>query len=141
MQQDIEENFEAALNNFPIDIYSTEKVKIGGLKQDTRIFKVDPKSPSTNRLSLGGRGVASIHVPSTTLDDFCHTRNLDRVDLVKVDVEGAEPLVLRGARQKLKERAISALLEKYVRPISVQWECVCRISLMTSCRMATRSTV
>ena len=35
----------------------------------------------------------------TTLNDFVQTRNLNRVDLIKIDVEGAEFDVLRGATE------------------------------------------
>jgi len=37
----------------------------------------------------------------TTLDAFAHERGLNRIDLLKVDVEGAELPVLRGAREVL----------------------------------------
>jgi hypothetical protein len=46
-------------------------------------------------------GEASVAVPVTTLDEFCHQRGLSRVDLLKVDVEGAELKVFRGAQQLL----------------------------------------
>jgi FkbM family methyltransferase len=41
-------------------------------------------------------------VPCTTLDSFVQERRLEAVDLVKIDVEGAEPAVLRGARETLE---------------------------------------
>jgi FkbM family methyltransferase len=37
-----------------------------------------------------------IRVPVTTLDDFCAREGLERVDLVKMDIEGAERLALAG---------------------------------------------
>lgn len=39
---------------------------------------------------------ASLQVPAVSLDQFLADRGWPRVDLVKMDVEGAEPLVLRG---------------------------------------------
>ena len=39
----------------------------------------------------------TVRVPSVTLDAFVRARGLDAVDLVKIDVEGGEPAVLRGA--------------------------------------------
>jgi hypothetical protein len=41
--------------------------------------------------------------------------NEDRIDIIKIDVEGAEPLVLKGAREVLK-RTKAVVIE--VNPIS-----------------------
>jgi FkbM family methyltransferase len=35
-------------------------------------------------------------VPALRLDDYCRTKAIGRIDFLKVDVEGAEPRVLRG---------------------------------------------
>lgn len=45
--------------------------------------------------------IGDISVPCTTLDCYVHARGVPRVDLLKVDVEGAELAVLRGAAQLL----------------------------------------
>jgi FkbM family methyltransferase len=45
---------------------------------------------------------STIQVHTITLDEFCKRRKL-QPDLVKIDVEGAELLVLQGARSLLKE--------------------------------------
>jgi len=39
----------------------------------------------------------AIEVPVTTIDDFLHERGIERVDLMKIDVEGSELSVLKGA--------------------------------------------
>ena len=38
-----------------------------------------------------------------SLDAYCSDRNLSRIDILKVDVEGAEPMVLRGAAHLLAD--------------------------------------
>jgi FkbM family methyltransferase len=38
----------------------------------------------------------------TTIDDFAKERNLDRVDFIKVDAEGYEKQILRGARETIQ---------------------------------------
>lgn len=40
-------------------------------------------------------------VPMTTLDDFARQNGISQVDVMKIDTEGAERLVLRGARRLL----------------------------------------
>jgi len=43
----------------------------------------------------------AIEVPAVTLDSFCASQQIAHVDVVKLDVEGAELAVLRGGRQLL----------------------------------------
>jgi FkbM family methyltransferase len=67
--------------------------------------------------SLGDIGasptVGRLVVPVTTLDHFAAARGVERVGLLKVDVEGFEPEVLRGARGLLERRAIDLVLFEY----------------------------
>jgi FkbM family methyltransferase len=42
-------------------------------------------------------------VGAVTLDSFCAERRIDRVDLLKIDTDGHELAVLRGARRLLRE--------------------------------------
>lgn len=69
-------------------------------------------SPLTNSLlpndergvGTWGEGVAprfETVVPVTTLDAFCAKARIDRIDILKIDVQGAETRVLRGARGML----------------------------------------
>jgi len=43
-----------------------------------------------------------LNVPTTTLDAYVESQGLEAVNLVKIDVEGAELMVLRGMRHVLK---------------------------------------
>ena len=54
--------------------------------------------------------VARRAVAALTLDDFCRTRRIEP-DVLKVDVEGAESEVLRGARDLLARRKATLFLE------------------------------
>jgi len=56
MPLNLEKNLDTILEAFPIDVYSTEKVEVKGLKRDTRIFKVDSKkSPLIPKNSSVGK--------------------------------------------------------------------------------------
>jgi FkbM family methyltransferase len=60
-----------------------------------------------------GRTVAPVQtrrVAAVTLDAHCASHGIDQVDLLKIDVEGAEVDVLIGARRLLEEQAVRALL-------------------------------
>jgi FkbM family methyltransferase len=50
-------------------------------------------------------------VPVTTLDLFCEQNKIDRLDLIKMDIEGAELRALRGAVETLKRFRPAMLIE------------------------------
>jgi FkbM family methyltransferase len=52
-------------------------------------------------------------VPVETLDDYCESRGVRRIDLLKLDVEGHELAVLRGARRMLERGAIDTILFEF----------------------------
>lgn len=58
-----------------------------------------------NRLS------SSIEVKTTTLDQWVIESGVDRIDLIKIDIQGYEPAFLRGAEQTLKEFRPQLLIE------------------------------
>jgi FkbM family methyltransferase len=47
------------------------------------------------------------NVHTTTIDKYCETNGIRHIDLLKIDVEGAEFLVLKGARRMLEDQKIS----------------------------------
>lgn len=55
-----------------------------------------------------------IPVPVTTLDVYCSDQKIDRVDLLKVDVESFEPQVLRGAAGLIERSRPPIFLEVLV---------------------------
>jgi FkbM family methyltransferase len=59
----------------------------------------------------GVGGSKTIKVPVTTLDLYAESINLKRLDLLKLDVEGAELYALRGARSVLSRLKPAVLFE------------------------------
>jgi FkbM family methyltransferase len=76
-------------------------------------------------LHITGGGVSSLYeqdtrptvrvarVQTTTLDSFCDDAGIEHIDLVKVDTEGHEIAVLRGANRLLEHRAIGVVQFEY----------------------------
>ena len=52
---------------------------------------------SLGRVKTSSKFVKAIQVPTITLDEFTRKNGIDRIDFLKIDVEGFELFVLRGA--------------------------------------------
>lgn len=56
--------------------------------------------------TAGSRAASSTTIRLTTVDRFCAREEIERIDFLKIDVEGGELAVLRGAQRFLDERRI-----------------------------------
>jgi FkbM family methyltransferase len=63
-----------------------------------------PTAPDVENVWPGGQVDTRerIRVSTTTLDQFCQEHSIDAIDLLKLDVQGAEPQVLKGGEQLLR---------------------------------------
>ena len=90
---------------------------VGGREGKTSLF-VNPADSSINSLAranadvLGPRDVARpLTVPSLTLDMFVRREGARQPDVIKIDVQGAEMLVLAGAHEVLSHRPLKIFFE------------------------------
>lgn len=73
--------------------------------------------PGSQHASLVHGVIGEVHrartrsttVPVTTIDSYCAERRITRIDLLKIDVEGFELQVLKGAKQLLGSGGIRAI--------------------------------
>jgi FkbM family methyltransferase len=83
-----------------------------GSKSEERDFYSD--SPLSGLASLTRRRLTHLgidmdyteRVRITTLDDYCHDREIESIDLLKLDVEGHELDVLNGSKRMFSKAAI-----------------------------------
>jgi FkbM family methyltransferase len=84
-------------------------------------FQLTENASNLNRLAPIKSSAADLHrsrfigartteVRSVVLDDFCRDQGIDRIGFLKIDVEGADVCVLRGARDLLRRQAIELML-------------------------------
>jgi FkbM family methyltransferase len=67
-----------------------------------KLYLAPPSEPNAHTLTQD-RGLGSLDVPATSLDDFWHAKGAGRLNLLKVHVFGDEPIVLRGSRGVLRD--------------------------------------
>jgi FkbM family methyltransferase len=56
-----------------------------------------------------GQNTVTIKVPIISIDEFAATNSIERIDYMKIDVEGHELAVLKGADDLLSRKAIGAI--------------------------------
>ena len=80
----------------------------------------EPNAPYLNRFSGMKQGISldfEVEVETTTLDYFCETEGIETIDFLKIDVQGADLDVLRGASQLLNTSVLGILIEVEFTPL------------------------
>lgn len=112
--------FEPLPGNFDL---LTENIRLNDQKNveavpcaiSDQIGKVSFSAPPAGNRGMGAlafrEGHRRVTVQSTTLDAFVKERQLQRLDVMKIDVEGAEVAVLKGAKETLARFRPKMLVE------------------------------
>jgi len=69
------------------------------------------------------QAVGTVPVLATRLDAFADAAGIDRVDLIKVDIEGAEERAIRGARRLIERSPGVAIVCELYQPSATQCGC------------------
>lgn len=84
---------------------------------DFLVLNVDPRNPAADSFVIQPEGSqAGETLPLTTIDKLVRELKLERVDYIKMDIEGAEQRALMGARQTLAKFRPRLALSAYHRP-------------------------
>jgi FkbM family methyltransferase len=83
-----------------------------GDREESRVLYANGETSSmaslyhrrSDRLNIPGDRISQI--PLTTLDLFCKGENIDRIDFLKMDVEGHELKILNGAENMIRSGSI-----------------------------------
>ena len=101
------ENIESLKRNFKAEIESGRVVvypKGVWDKDDVLTLKVDPSNTAADTFVMDLKnGQKGIKVPLTTIDKLVAELKLERVDYIKMDIEGAEQRALTGGQATLRK--------------------------------------
>jgi FkbM family methyltransferase len=78
--------------------------------------------------ALTGRQSVMIDVQMARLDDLMH--NIAKIDVLKIDVEGHEPAVMRGAVEILKRSKTIKMVMEFVPGLMTRDEALAHLALM-----------
>jgi len=53
-----------------------------------------------------------IKIETTTLDEYCKIKNISKINFLKIDTEGAEPEVLEGAKNQIKNDKVDCVVSE-----------------------------
>ena len=68
----------------------------------------DQKSSFYNFANYKGK-VKEIVVKTTSIDEYCRLKNINKINFVKVDTEGAEPEVLEGSKKMIIDNKVDCI--------------------------------
>jgi FkbM family methyltransferase len=106
------ENYEMLLQNIRLNsLNNVIPIKAAlGNRQGFAELSIDRKWTSGHSIVFR-KSANSIRVPLTTLDSLIKRLSLAHVDFIKIDVEGAEYMLLEGARWTLKSNSPRLAIE------------------------------
>lgn len=114
------ENLEVYRRNFKDEIAAGRVIVVPkGVwdKDDVLTLHVDANNTAADTFVLDRKQTTSgVKVPLTTIDKLVLELKLDRVDYIKMDIEGAEPNALRGAHDTLAKWKPRISISAYHKP-------------------------
>jgi FkbM family methyltransferase len=114
------ENIECLRRNFKQEIASGRVIvyeKGVWDKDDMLIMRVDPHNSAADSFVIRREGALETkQLPLTTIDKLVAELKLERVDFIKMDIEGAEQRALRGGRETLAKYHPRLSLSSYHEP-------------------------
>ena len=98
----------AANEDAPLRIHP---IALGSREEMLELIVPDDNAGAASFLSIGGRPEAKrLKLPVVPLVDFCARNGIEKIDFIKIDVEGFESDVLLGAEAILRANPPRAIL-------------------------------
>jgi FkbM family methyltransferase len=106
--------FNRLLDNIQLNncsIISMYNLGFGEVKSEVKLYEVDEHNPGMNRILPDNINFPFTIIKIDTIDDFCRLNTIDKIDFIKIDVEGYEYAVLAGGINIIKNSKPLIFLE------------------------------
>lgn len=102
-----DKNYSNVQKNISINSFANIHVfkqAVSDKKETVKLYCVEPHNRGMNRILQSGETTNDrfITLAATTIDDIVRENNIQRLNLIKIDIEGYEMHALRGAVETLK---------------------------------------
>jgi FkbM family methyltransferase len=84
------------------DKVTTFNLALGDVESTIKLY-LSSDNIGKNSINYFDTSDQEVTVPMKVLDVFLNDQNLDSIDFIKIDVEGAEPMVLKGAAATIQK--------------------------------------
>ncbi|HEX5377195.1 MAG TPA: FkbM family methyltransferase [Phenylobacterium sp.] len=101
----------AAVSDMPGELLLVTPKKTSGRMGRAYAFVAETPPEGKVRPDLEDTGVELQPTPVVTLDDYCQKNHIDRVDFIRMDIEGAEQKALKGAAGVIDRDSPHVLIE------------------------------
>jgi FkbM family methyltransferase len=100
----LDENLALLMHNLERNGVADEQIVVNKLALTDRTGDeiVIAAGSSQGSTSIFGKGAQGHRIQTVTLDEYVVLSNLERVDFIKMDIEGSEVMALAGARQTIQ---------------------------------------
>lgn len=108
------ETFEKLRRNYELNTFDNIELIESALAEKkgmVQMVRMDEHNSGMNRVASGNSDSSSAFIKTTSLDEFVETNRIEKISLIKIDVEGFEMNVLRGARRTLQQLRPSLFIE------------------------------
>lgn len=101
----------AAASDAPGEMILVTPVKTSGRMGRSLAFVADAAPDGQARPDVASRAFKTQATPVVVLDDYCAEQSLNKIDVIRMDIEGAELAALNGALRLIDRDLPSVLIE------------------------------
>jgi FkbM family methyltransferase len=91
------------------DSAGTRRFYVNAGDQTNSLLRLNPAQSGWAGSPSAAGYDSAIDVPAITLDEFCAAESIDRIDILKLDIQGGEGMALEGASRLLARHAIGLI--------------------------------